>query len=178
MDIYAFRVIVHDSIPAIAYSARCSLYKPARPGRVKDYIACHSQANGYRLCTSMISARGVPVEIRSYRRHGSDMAEMGITAAHWAPEHSETGTGASPRWRWMREACWSCNRGAGGSSFGYQQWKSDLFPADEIYVFTRSVLSNCRWRCAPVVLPMRCVVTPASRRARVDRQPYPLLSQP
>ena len=64
MDIYAFRVIVHDAdICYRVLGQMHSLYKP-RPGRVKDYIAI-PKANGYQsLHTSMIGPHGVPVEVQ------------------------------------------------------------------------------------------------------------------
>lgn len=64
MDIYAFRVIVHDSDTCYRVLGQMhSLYKP-RPGRVKDYIAI-PKANGYQsLHTSMIGPHGVPVEVQ------------------------------------------------------------------------------------------------------------------
>ncbi len=103
MDIYAFRVIVHDAdICYRVLGQMHSLYKP-RPGRFKDYIAI-PKANGYQsLHTSMIGPRRPGRGTNSYRRHGPDGGD-GV-AAHWAyKEHGgESSTTAQIRaQRWMQ----------------------------------------------------------------------------
>lgn len=135
MDIYAFRVIVHDSDTCYRVLGQMhSLYKP-RPGRVKDYIAI-PKANGYQsLHTSMIGPHGVPVEVQIRTEDMDQMAEMGV-AAHWAyKEHGETSTTAQIRaQRWMQSLL-ELQQSAGSSFEFIESVKSDLFP-DEIYVFT------------------------------------------
>ena len=143
MDIYAFRVIVHDSDTCYRVLGQMhSLYKP-RPGRMKDYIAI-PKANGYQsLHTSMIGPHGVPVEVQIRTEDMDQMAEMGV-AAHWAyKEHGgESSTTAQIRaQRWMQSLL-ELQQSAGSSFEFIESVKSDLFP-DEIYVFTPKVaLSN------------------------------------
>lgn len=136
MDIYAFRVIVHDAdICYRVLGQMHSLYKP-RPGRFKDYIAI-PKANGYQsLHTSMIGPHGVPVEVQIRTEDMDQMAEMGV-AAHWAyKEHGgESSTTAQIRaQRWMQSLL-ELQQSAGSSFEFIESVKSDLFP-DEIYVFT------------------------------------------
>ncbi|MBN0888136.1 guanosine-3',5'-bis(diphosphate) 3'-diphosphatase, partial [Pseudomonas aeruginosa] len=132
MDIYAFRVIVHDAdICYRVLGQMHSLYKP-RPGRFKDYIAI-PKANGYQsLHTSMIGPHGVPVEVQIRTEDMDQMAEMGV-AAHWAyKEHGgESSTTAQIRaQRWMQSLL-ELQQSAGSSFEFIESVKSDLFP-DEI----------------------------------------------
>ncbi len=146
MDIYAFRVIVHDAdICYRVLGQMHSLYKP-RPGRFKDYIAI-PKANGYQsLHTSMIGPHGVPVEVQIRTEDMDQMAEMGV-AAHWAyKEHGgESSTTAQIRaQRWMQSLL-ELQQSAGSSFEFIESVKSDLFP-DEIYVFTPG-RAHCRTAC-------------------------------
>ncbi len=169
MDIYAFRVIVHDAdICYRVLGQMHSLYKP-RPGRFKDYIAI-PKANGYQsLHTSMIGPHGVPVEVQIGTEDMDQMAEMGV-AAHWAyKEHGgESSTTAQIRaQRWMQSLL-ELQQSAGSSFEFIESVKSNLFP-DEIYVFTRKgALSNCLLAPRRWTSPTRCIpisVMPASARA-------------
>lgn len=180
MDIYAFRVIVHD--PDICYRVlgqMHSLYKP-RPGRFKDYIAI-PKANGYQsLHTSMIGPHGVPVEVQIRTEDMDQMAEMGV-AAHWAyKEHGgESSTTAQIRaQRWMQSLL-ELQQSAGSSFEFIESVKSDLFP-DEIYVFTpEGRIVELPAGATPVdfAYAVHTDIGHACVGARVDRQPYPL-SQP
>ncbi|MDU7051315.1 MAG: RelA/SpoT family protein [Klebsiella variicola] len=127
MDIYAFRVIVHDAdICYRVLGQMHSLYKP-RPGRFKDYIAI-PKANGYQsLHTSMIGPHGVPVEVQIRTEDMDQMAEMGV-AAHWAyKEHGgESSTTAQIRaQRWMQSLL-ELQQSAGSSFEFIESVKSDL----------------------------------------------------
>lgn len=179
MDIYAFRVIVHDSDTCYRVLGQMhSLYKP-RPGRVKDYIAI-PKANGYQsLHTSMIGPHGVPVEVQIRTEDMDQMAEMGV-AAHWAyKEHGETSTTAQIRaQRWMQSLL-ELQQSAGSSFEFIESVKSDLFP-DEIYVFTpEGSIVELPAGATPVdfAYAVHTDIGHACVGARVDRQPYPL-SQP
>ncbi|MDI8796705.1 bifunctional GTP diphosphokinase/guanosine-3',5'-bis pyrophosphate 3'-pyrophosphohydrolase, partial [Salmonella enterica subsp. enterica serovar Montevideo] len=179
MDIYAFRVIVHDSDTCYRVLGQMhSLYKP-RPGRVKDYIAI-PKANGYQsLHTSMIGPHGVPVEVQIRTEDMDQMAEMGV-AAHWAyKEHGETSTTAQIRaQRWMQSLL-ELQQSAGSSFEFIESVKSDLFP-DEIYVFTpEGRIVELPAGATPVdfAYAVHTDIGHACVGARVDRQPYPL-SQP
>ena len=180
MDIYAFRVIVHDSDTCYRVLGQMhSLYKP-RPGRVKDYIAI-PKANGYQsLHTSMIGPHGVPVEVQIRTEDMDQMAEMGV-AAHWAyKEHGgESSTTAQIRaQRWMQSLL-ELQQSAGSSFEFIESVKSDLFP-DEIYVFTpEGRIVELPAGATPVdfAYAVHTDIGHACVGARVDRQPYPL-SQP
>ena len=180
MDIYAFRVIVHDSDTCYRVLGQMhSLYKP-RPGRMKDYIAI-PKANGYQsLHTSMIGPHGVPVEVQIRTEDMDQMAEMGV-AAHWAyKEHGgESSTTAQIRaQRWMQSLL-ELQQSAGSSFEFIESVKSDLFP-DEIYVFTpEGRIVELPAGATPVdfAYAVHTDIGHACVGARVDRQPYPL-SQP
>ncbi|EIW8789655.1 bifunctional GTP diphosphokinase/guanosine-3',5'-bis pyrophosphate 3'-pyrophosphohydrolase [Klebsiella pneumoniae] len=180
MDIYAFRVIVHDAdICYRVLGQMHSLYKP-RPGRFKDYIAI-PKANGYQsLHTSMIGPHGVPVEVQIRTEDMDQMAEMGV-AAHWAyKEHGgESSTTAQIRaQRWMQSLL-ELQQSAGSSFEFIESVKSDLFP-DEIYVFTpEGRIVELPAGATPVdfAYAVHTDIGHACVGARVDRQPYPL-SQP
>ncbi|HHI3731103.1 TPA: bifunctional GTP diphosphokinase/guanosine-3',5'-bis pyrophosphate 3'-pyrophosphohydrolase [Klebsiella pneumoniae] len=180
MDIYAFRVIVHDAdICYRVLGQMHSLYKP-RPGRFKDYIAI-PKANSYQsLHTSMIGPHGVPVEVQIRTEDMDQMAEMGV-AAHWAyKEHGgESSTTAQIRaQRWMQSLL-ELQQSAGSSFEFIESVKSDLFP-DEIYVFTpEGRIVELPAGATPVdfAYAVHTDIGHACVGARVDRQPYPL-SQP
>lgn len=177
MDIYAFQVIVREVDTCYRVLGQLhSLYKPI-PGRVKDYIAI-PKANGYQsLHTSMIGQHGVPVEVQIRTEDMDQMAKMGI-AAHWNyKEEGEVGTTAQVRaQRWIQSL--SELQQSTGSSFEFiESVKSDLFPADEIYVFTpEGHIIELPAGATPVdfAYAVHTDIGHACVGARVDKQPYPL----
>ena len=137
MDVYAFRVIVPDTIDNCyrVLGAVHNLFKPIA-GRFKDYIAI-PKTNGYQsLHTSLIGPHGIPVEIQ-IRTHDMDqMADKGV-AAHWLyKKNGEAGdtTAQVKARRWMQSLI-ELQQSAGSSFEFIENVKSDLFP-EEIYVFT------------------------------------------
>lgn len=176
MDIYAFRVIVHDSDTCYRVLGQMhSLYKP-RPGRVKDYIAI-PKANGYQsLHTSMIGPHGVPVEVQIRTEDMDQMAEMGWRRTGLIKSTAASSTTAQIRaQRWMQSLL-ELQQSAGSSFEFIESVKSDLFP-DEIYVFTpEGRIVELPAGATPVdfAYAVHTDIGHACVGARVDRQPYPL----
>jgi guanosine-3',5'-bis(diphosphate) 3'-pyrophosphohydrolase len=169
MDIYAFRVIVHDADTCYRVLGQMhSLYKP-RPGRVKDYIAI-PKANGYQsLHTSMIGPHGVPVEVQIRTEDMDQMAEMGLrrtgliksTAAKAAPPRKSAPSAGC-------RACWSCSRAPAARL----NLSRALNPICSRMRFTfsprKGALSNCPLAQRRWTSPTRCIpisAMPASARA-------------
>ncbi len=138
MDVYAFRIIVPNSIDSCyrALGAVHNLFKPIS-ARFKDYIAI-PKTNGYQsLHTSLIGPHGIPVEIQ-IRTHDMDqMADKGV-AAHWVYKgdgESNSQTTAQVKARHWMQSLIDLQQSAGSSFEFIENVKSDLFP-EEIYVFT------------------------------------------
>lgn len=138
MDIYAFRLIVPETIDDCyrTLGAVHNLFKPI-DGRFKDYIAI-PKTNGYQsLHTSLIGPHGIPVEIQIRTNDMDQMADKGV-AAHWLYKQTgenETGTTAQMKARRWMQSLLELQRSAGSSFEFIENVKSDLFP-EEIYVFT------------------------------------------
>jgi len=137
MDIYAFRIIVNDTVDCCyrALGAMHNLFKPI-DNRFKDYIAI-PKTNGYQsLHTSLIGPHGIPVEIQIRNKDMDQMADKGV-AAHWLykqdGEKADTTAQMKAR-RWMQSLL-ELQQSAGSSFEFIENVKSDLFP-EEIYVFT------------------------------------------
>lgn len=134
MDVFGFRIIVRSVDDCYrALGVVHNLYKPV-PGRFKDYIAI-PKTNGYQsLHTTLISARGAPVEIQLRTEEMEAMANNGI-AAHWLYKNDQfTNTSQTRAREWMKSLL-DIQKNAGSSLEFIENVKIDLFP-DEVYVFT------------------------------------------
>ncbi|MGF1685251.1 bifunctional GTP diphosphokinase/guanosine-3',5'-bis pyrophosphate 3'-pyrophosphohydrolase [Photobacterium japonica] len=176
MDIYAFRVLVHDLDTCYRILGQVhNLYKP-RPSKMKDYIAI-PKANGYQsLHTSLVGPHGVPVEVQIRTEDMDQMADKGV-AAHWAYKDGESSstTAQVKAQRWMQSLL-ELQQSAGSSFEFIENVKSDLFP-DEIYVFTpkgRIVELPVGATAVDFAYAVHTDVGNACVGARVERQPYPL----
>jgi len=178
MDIYAFRVIVHDKIDNCyrALGAMHNLYKPIET-RFKDYIAI-PKTNGYQsLHTSLIGPHGIPVEIQ-IRTHDMDqMADKG-GAAHWLYKQDGDNTGTTAQMkarRWMQSLL-ELQQSAGSSFEFIENVKSDLFP-EEIYVFTpdgRIIELPMGATAIDFAYAVHTDVGNSCVGVKVDRKPFPM----
>jgi len=136
LDIYGFRILVHD-IPGcyLALGALHELYKPV-PGKIKDYIAL-PKANGYQsLHTTVIGPNGLPVEVQIRTNEMHAIAESGV-ASHWLYKE-DTAQSLSDLQRkthnWLQSLI-ELQSTSGDSSEFFEHVKIDLFPG-EVFVFT------------------------------------------
>ena len=135
LDVYGFRVIVHD-VPAsyVALGALHGLYKPI-PGKFKDYIAI-PKANGYQsLHTTLFGPFGTPIEVQIRTREMHKIAEAGV-ASHWLYKDDETSLSDLQKktHQWLQSLL-EIQSQSGDSAEFLEHLKVDLFP-DEVYVFT------------------------------------------
>ncbi|PLX75587.1 MAG: guanosine-3',5'-bis(diphosphate) 3'-pyrophosphohydrolase [Azoarcus sp.] len=135
LDIYGFRVIVHD-VPScyLALGALHSMYKPV-PGKFKDYLAI-PRANGYQsLHTTLIGPFGTPVEVQIRTREMHHIAESGV-ASHWLyKEDEKTLTELQQKTHsWLQSLLELQSTSVGAAEF-LEHVKIDLFPG-EVYVFS------------------------------------------
>lgn len=181
MDIYAFRVIVHEKIDNCyrALGAMHNLYKPIET-RFKDYIAI-PKTNGYQsLHTSLIGPHGIPVEIQIRTQDMEQMADKGV-AAHWLYKQDGDNTGTTAQMkarRWMQSLL-DLQQSAGSSFEFIENVKTDLFP-EEIYVFTpdgRIIELPMGATAIDFAYAVHTDVGNSCVGVKVDRKPYPM-SQP
>jgi len=179
LDIYGFRIIVHD-VPTcyMALGALHSLYKPV-PGKFKDYIAI-PKGNGYQsLHTTLIGPYGTPVEIQIRTQSMHHVAEEGI-ASHWLYKDSEE-TGAELQvktHKWLKSLL-ELQASGGDSSEFLEHVKVDLFP-DEVYVFTPKGKILALPRGATVIDFAYAVHTDVGHRcvaAHIDHELIPLSAE-
>ncbi|TWX71017.1 bifunctional GTP diphosphokinase/guanosine-3',5'-bis pyrophosphate 3'-pyrophosphohydrolase [Colwellia demingiae] len=178
MDIYAFRVIVHDKIDNCyrALGAMHNLFKPIET-RFKDYIAI-PKTNGYQsLHTSLIGPHGIPVEIQIRTYDMDQMADKGV-AAHWLykQDGSNTGTTAQMKARRWMQSLLELQQSAGSSFEFIENVKSDLFP-EEIYVFTpdgRIIELPMGATAIDFAYAVHTDVGNSCVGVKVDRKPYPM----
>src|SRR5471030_1251648 len=135
-DIYGFRVIVKDGVPAcyLALGALHALYKPV-PGKFKDYIAI-PKANGYQsLHTTLIGPFGTPVELQIRTEQMHRIAETGV-ASHWMyKDEAATLSDLQKKTHQWLQSLLEIQNQSGDSAEFLEHIKVDLFP-DEVYVFT------------------------------------------
>ncbi len=135
-DIYGFRVIVKDGVPAcyLALGALHGLYQPV-PGKFKDYIAI-PKANGYQsLHTTLIGPFGTPVELQIRTEQMHRIAETGV-ASHWMyKDEAATLSDLQKKTHQWLQSLLEIQNQSGDSAEFLEHIKVDLFP-DEVYVFT------------------------------------------
>ena len=179
LDIYGFRIIVHD-IPTcyLAVGALHARYKPV-PGKFKDYIAIPKE-NGYQsLHTTLIGPYGTPIEIQVRTQSMHHLAEEGI-ASHWLYKDSEeSGADLQLKMHKWLQSLLELQSVAGDSSEFFEHVKVDLFP-DEVYVFTPSGKILALPRGATVIDFAYAVHTDIGHRcvaARIDHELIPLSAE-
>jgi len=135
LDIYGFRVTVHD-VPAcyLALGALHGLYKPV-PGKFKDYIAI-PKVNGYQsLHTALIGPYGMPVEVQIRTQAMNRVADTGV-ASHWLYKSTDAEISEAQQrtHKWLQSLL-DIQSTSGDAAEFLEHIKVDLFP-DEVYVFT------------------------------------------
>src|SRR6187549_3418266 len=135
LDVYGFRIVVHD-VPTsyLALGVLHGLYKPV-PGKFKDYIAI-PKANGYQsLHTALIGPYGVPVELQLRTEQMHRLAEAGV-ASHWMYKSDTDSLSELQKktHQWLQSLL-EIQSQSGDSQEFLEHVKVDLFP-DEVYVFT------------------------------------------
>ncbi|HOG29582.1 MAG TPA: bifunctional (p)ppGpp synthetase/guanosine-3',5'-bis(diphosphate) 3'-pyrophosphohydrolase [Vicinamibacterales bacterium] len=120
-DCYAALGIVHHSWPPV-------------PGRIKDFIAT-PRPNGYQsLHTSVMTTKGVAVEVQIRTQEMHRLAEEGI-ASHWKYKEGRVGAANDERYfQWLRQTLEWQQEVRDPQEF-IQNLKVDLYP-DEVYTFT------------------------------------------
>ena len=120
-DCYAALGIIHHAWPPI-------------PGRIKDFIAT-PRPNGYQsLHTSVMTTKGVPVEVQIRTEEMHRQAEEGI-ASHWKYKEGRVGAANDERYfQWLRQTLEWQQEVRDPQEF-IQNLKVDLYP-DEVYTFT------------------------------------------
>src|SRR5688572_15941312 len=135
LDVYGFRIIVHD-VPSsyLALGALHGLYKPI-PGKFKDYVAI-PKANGYQsLHTTLFGPFGTPIEVQIRTQDMHKIAEAGV-ASHWLYKDADTSLSELQKktHQWLQSLL-EIQSQSGDSAEFLEHLKVDLFP-DEVYVFT------------------------------------------
>src|SRR4051794_4512191 len=135
LDVFAFRIIVHDAPSCyLALGALHALYKPI-PGKFKDYVAI-PKANGYQsLHTTLFGPFGSPIEIQIRTNEMHKIAEAGV-ASHWLYRSSDASLNELQKktHQWLQSLL-EIQSGSGDSTEFLEHLKVDLFP-DAVYVFT------------------------------------------
>ncbi|MCK3655331.1 guanosine-3',5'-bis(diphosphate) 3'-pyrophosphohydrolase [Pasteurellaceae bacterium Macca] len=175
LDIYSFRVVVENQDNCYrALGQLHSLYKP-RPSQVKDYIAV-PKTNGYQsLHTSMIGAKGFPIDVLIRTEAMDQMARLGVIA-FWGYQDN---TSVQLRVQQWLKSIVEMQQSAGNSAEFIENVKSDLFSSD-IYVFTpkgRIVQLPANATAVDFAYAVHTDIGDRCIGAVVDHSPYPL-SQP
>jgi GTP diphosphokinase / guanosine-3',5'-bis(diphosphate) 3'-diphosphatase len=120
-DCYASLGVIHHAWPPV-------------PGRIKDFIAT-PRPNGYQsLHTSVMTEKGVPIEVQIRTEDMHRQAEEGI-ASHWKYKEGRTGAANDERYfLWLRQMLEWQQEVRDPQEF-IQNLKVDLYP-DEVYTFT------------------------------------------
>lgn len=120
-DCYASLGVIHHAWPPV-------------PGRIKDFIAT-PRPNGYQsLHTSVMTEKGVPVEVQIRTEDMHRQAEEGI-ASHWKYKEGRVGAANDERYfQWLRQMLEWQQEVRDPQEF-IQNLKVDLYP-EEVYTFT------------------------------------------
>jgi GTP pyrophosphokinase len=120
-DCYASLGVIHHAWPPV-------------PGRIKDFIAT-PRPNGYQsLHTSVMTEKGVPVEVQIRTEEMHRQAEEGI-ASHWKYKEGRVGAANDERYfQWLRQMLEWQQEVRDPQEF-IQNLKVDLYP-EEVYTFT------------------------------------------
>jgi guanosine-3',5'-bis(diphosphate) 3'-pyrophosphohydrolase len=179
LDVYGFRVLVHD-VPTsyLALGALHGLYKPV-PGKFKDYIAI-PKPNGYQsLHTTLIGPHGTPFELQIRTEAMENVAQEGI-ASHWLYKDSEDlGADLQQRTTKWFHSLLDLQTASGDSSEFLEHVKVDLFP-QEIYVFTPKGKIIALPRGATAIDLAYAIHTDIGNHcvaAQVNFKPVPLLAE-
>lgn len=135
LDIFGFRIVVHD-IPScyLALGALHELYKPV-PGKFKDYIAI-PKANGYQsLHSTLIGPYGTPIEVQIRTDSMHHVAESGV-ASHWLYKDQEERLSDIQQrtHNWLQSLLELQSTSSDSTEF-LEHVKIDLFPG-EVFVFS------------------------------------------
>ncbi|TNE71353.1 bifunctional (p)ppGpp synthetase/guanosine-3',5'-bis(diphosphate) 3'-pyrophosphohydrolase [bacterium] len=134
-DLFAIRIILEDPHTKEdcwrVYSMITDQYKPI-PERFRDFISLPKN-NGYQsLHTTVISNRGIKVEIQIRTRKMDEIAEKGL-AAHWKYKEQNNSAGLDQYVHWVR-AVLENPRPDEATDF-VKDFQLNLYQ-EEIYVFT------------------------------------------
>ncbi len=120
-DCYAGLGVIHHAWPPV-------------PGRIKDFIGT-PRPNGYQsLHTSVMTEKGVPIEVQIRSEEMHRQAEEGI-ASHWKYKEGRVGAASDERYfQWLRQMLEWQQEVRDPQEF-IQNLKVDLY-SDEVYAFT------------------------------------------
>ena len=133
-DFVAFRIITKSVKDCYAALGIIHHAWPPVPGRIKDFIAT-PRPNGYQsLHTSVITSKGVAVEVQIRSEEMHRQAEEGI-ASHWKYKEGRVGAANDERYfQWLRQMLEWQQETRDPQEF-IQNLKVDLYP-EEVYTFT------------------------------------------
>jgi GTP pyrophosphokinase len=133
-DFVAFRIITTSVKDCYAALGIIHHAWPPVPGRIKDFIAT-PRPNGYQsLHTSVITSKGVAVEVQIRTEEMHRQAEEGI-ASHWKYKEGRVGAASDERYfQWLRQMLEWQQEVRDPQEF-IQNLKVDLYP-EEVYTFT------------------------------------------
>ena len=133
-DFVAFRIITKSVKDCYAALGIIHHAWPPVPGRIKDFIAT-PRPNGYQsLHTSVITSKGVAVEVQIRTEEMHRQAEEGI-ASHWKYKEGRVGAANDERYfQWLRQMLEWQQEVRDPQEF-IQNLKVDLYP-EEVYTFT------------------------------------------
>ncbi len=133
-DFLAIRIITHSVKDCYAALGIIHHTWPPIPGRIKDFLAT-PRPNGYQsLHTSVMTTKGVPVEVQIRTEEMHRQAEEGI-ASHWKYKEGRVGAANDERYfQWLRQTLEWQQEVRDPQEF-IQNLKVDLYP-EEVYTFT------------------------------------------
>jgi GTP pyrophosphokinase len=133
-DFLAIRIITHGVKDCYAALGIIHHTWPPIPGRIKDFLAT-PRPNGYQsLHTSVMTTKGIAVEVQIRTEEMHRQAEEGI-ASHWKYKEGRIGAANDERYfQWLRRTLEWQQEVRDPQEF-IQNLKVDLYP-EEVYTFT------------------------------------------